>query len=423
MTRCRSVLAVLSCVLTIGYTAPPARLHVVTFMNQPDRHLAYSAVTAQAHGLYPVLIGYGIDAWWPDGLGTKINALRSYVFSQLGDNDILLFIDAFDVLVFGDEAEIVDRFNNLERQSNRSLVFNAEEYCFPKNQSGGEGVCDNYPPAPHRWRHLNSGIIAGRGHAVKRMLKDPVPNVIRGSDQKWYQQYFRSNPGDIQLDYECYLMCGVTGDSESEGVRITDQRILIPETDNTPPLVHCVGVGHWTNWRQGKATHALHEIFKRFYPDQAARLLDSWTIEAVLGTTHTMQLYKGEGYWTPMRKVLCLQCGWLGSQHTECKFFPNRFDAECWLVSVLFMFSVLGILSAASWCLIGLFNPHWSFGAPAAAARRCVAPADGLSRDSLPGSPSKNWGHGATNSSRCARLLECLLRCGRPTPKAPEFDL
>lgn len=391
------------------------RLHVVTFMNNPDRHYAYLQVTAEAHGLYPVIIGYGQEAWWPDGLGAKINALRSYLFSQVNDQDVLLFVDAFDVLVFGDKKEILDRFSMIERKSNRSLVFNAEQYCFPRDVSGGEGVCDpdKYPPAPFRWRHLNSGVFAGRGHAVKKMLKDPVPNVIKGSDQKWYQKYFLSHQEEIQLDYQCLLMCAISGDSKSEGVAIQDDRVFIPETGNFPALVHCVSVAHWNSWRGGKATHALHELFSRFYPSAAARLLDGWRIEADLGTTHTMQIYQGDAWWGAMRSVLCIQCGFLGSPHQECKFFPNRFDNQCWLVSSMFIVAVLAVPLFLLRCV-----RRYAAGADVAVV------AEDARGDSTPGTPSKRPGHGAQPTTfGVPGVLDYVMRGGRPAQKLPEFIL
>jgi len=320
------------------------RFHLVTFMNRLDRHFAYLQVSAEAHALNPKVIGYGLDAWWPDGLGAKINALRDFAFKHVADGDVLLFADAFDVLIFGAEEEIVSRFEDLERVHNSSLLFNAEEYCYPRL----DGVCDpdSYPPSKSRWRYLNSGLILGRGRAIKEMLRDPVPSVIKGSDQMWYQQRFRNHSKSMLLDTNCYLLCAITGLQRENGVgwlgKGADTRLEIQETGATPSVVHFVSVAHWPAWRgeEGQPTTALHDAFRRLYPFESERLLDNWRIEAHLGTTHTITAYDGPGLYWVFRLVLCTQCRLLGSTQNECMYFPSLVGGYC-LVSTLILGAVL----------------------------------------------------------------------------------
>jgi len=181
------------------------RVHVVTYMNEVNNLFGYLQVTAAAQGLYPQILGYGDRAWWPDGLGAKINGLRRFVRAEIAEDELVLFVDAFDVMLFGGRAEIVQRFEELERQQNRSLFFNCEKVCFPNF----DDICTaDYPASPHpQWRYLNSGAFIGRGAALKQMLKDPVDDVMPGSDQAFYQRYFRYFPERVGVDHECKLLC------------------------------------------------------------------------------------------------------------------------------------------------------------------------------------------------------------------------
>lgn len=336
-------------------TAPPgaqaieSRLHLVTFMNRLHRHFAYLQVSAEAHDLHPTVLGYGRPAWWPDGLGAKINALREYVYGHVKDHDVLIFADAFDVLVMGNADEIMGRFEALELRSNRSLVFNAEAYCYPRI----DGVCDpeSYPTAPYRWRFLNSGLIVGRGFALKSMLLDPVADVIRGSDQFWYQNYFRSHRSSILLDTTCVLLCAVTGADERSGVGWqaagNSSRIMIPDSGSTPSLVHFVSFGHWPSWQKAahglEATSGLHDAFRLLHPQPARDLLDTWGLEIHLGTTHTAG-FEMEKRWALMRVVLCTQCHLLHSGQHECEYFPSLFGGGCALAGALFVALVMLVL-------------------------------------------------------------------------------
>ena len=80
---------------------------MVTYMNEIKRDYAYLQVSAEQHGLLPSIVGLGEVAWWPEGLGRKINALRGFLASaRLGAEDLVLFADAFDTLILGDAAKI-----------------------------------------------------------------------------------------------------------------------------------------------------------------------------------------------------------------------------------------------------------------------------------------------------------------------------
>uniref|UniRef100_A0A6T0ZT14 PLOD1-3-like GT domain-containing protein n=1 Tax=Alexandrium monilatum TaxID=311494 RepID=A0A6T0ZT14_9DINO len=312
----------------------PPQLHLVTFMNKVHRMFAMLQTSAEAHGLYPKVIGYGRNAWWPSGLGVKINELRRFLWGRgVRRDDVVAFVDAFDVIVFADEDEILAAFADMERLHNASIFFNAERYCFPKT----DGLCDDYPPSPTRWRHLNSGLIAGRVWALRQLLHDPVPDVIEGSDQAWYQRQFRSgNFSDLlALDRECRFLCAV---SDADAVVLgPDARMVRRDTGYRPALVHWAGVGHWVSWPEGQdfPTSHLADMFRRLYPDVAKRLIDGWFLELEIGSTHDIKFYEGAGFWSVMELVLCVQCNVLGTTQRECEYFAGFLCRRCRLWSFL----------------------------------------------------------------------------------------
>jgi len=323
------------------------RLFMVTFMNRIDRKIAYLQVSAEAHGLNPQVMGFGVEAWWPDGLGTKINALRNFVYRHVEDDDLVIYADAFDVIVFGGAEEVRHRFGLLEQQSGRSLLFNAEEYCFPRLGD----VCDeaSYPSSRFRWRYLNSGLIMGRGHALKSLLAHPVPNIIKGSDQMWYQERFRAGDSGILLDTSCSLFCAVT---KTNWELTPDKRLRVLDTDTQPSIVHFVSVAHWPIWRNGQATSALHQVFREVFPDECSRLLDYWTLEMVEGPTHQTVFYQGPGWWRLMRSYICIQCRVTpyASRQAECEYFPSLLDWQCLPVLSVLLVAILALLLSIWHC-------------------------------------------------------------------------
>ena len=91
-------------------------LHLVSFMNKLDRRFGFLQVSAEAQEIYPQLLGLGSEAWMPDGLGARINGLRRYVQSS-SEDDVVIFADAFDVLVLGKREEILEKFQRIDARN------------------------------------------------------------------------------------------------------------------------------------------------------------------------------------------------------------------------------------------------------------------------------------------------------------------
>jgi len=331
----------------VEHIADRQRVNLVTYMNEVSPLFGFLQVTAAAHGLHPRILGYGDQAWWPEGLGAKINALRHFVRSEITDEELVLFVDAFDVLVFAGRAEIASRFEELERQQNRSLFFNAEKVCFPPF----DDICtEDYPESEFpQWRYLNSGAFIGRGAALKRMLKDPVDDIMPGSDQAFYQRYFRYFPERVGLDTHCQLLCATQGVGDSWGIVLQGSRMENRVTGSVPGVVHFVSNAHWAQWREGRPTTDLNDVFHSLHPAAADRLFGVVELVMRVGGSHRSKVFSlkagsVEAYHKVMRAVLCIQCRLLGSADRECDFVPSLACDMC--AELRFLFELVFVLSA-----------------------------------------------------------------------------
>lgn len=333
------------------------QLTVVTYMNEVSKAFGYLQVSSAAHGIYPKIIGYGDHAWHPDGLGAKINALRDFLYREVGDDEIVFFLDAFDVIVFGSKDEIITKFERLEREHERSLFFNCEKACYP----GFDDICtDDYPQTPHpQWRYLNSGVIMGRGHAMKQMLRDPVDNIMPGSDQAYYHRYFKHFQDRAALDSTCQVACATQGLGGNFGVEFADGRITNTITGSVPPIVHFVSDAHWAIWQDGWPTTVLQEVFRELYPTKAARLYNVVELSIAINGAHQQKLvsWRGSGreaYVRLMRTVVCLKCS-LGSTDRECLYVDGMCSEATWALGLI---AALAILLALA--LLLLRQKRWS---------------------------------------------------------------
>ena len=136
----------------------------------------------------------GTDMSGPGG-GMKINLLREYI-ENLPPNDVVLFVDGYDVFFGTELKEIVQRYLGF----NTRVLFAAEENCWPDSN-----MVDKFPPAEYnsKYRFLNSGLFIGEVRELKKILKNPIKNSE--DDQLYYQKAFLSGEYDIKLDYEAYI--------------------------------------------------------------------------------------------------------------------------------------------------------------------------------------------------------------------------
>mmetsp|Transcript_108973 Transcript_108973/g.303036 ORF Transcript_108973/g.303036 Transcript_108973/m.303036 type:complete len:334 (-) Transcript_108973:180-1181(-) len=303
--------------------------------------------------MHPEILGYGERAWWPDGLGAKINAVRRFVLQQADDTELVFFADAFDTMLFGDAGEITSKFESMEQELRRSIIFNSEMVCFPNLTD----ICADYPESPHhRWRYLNSGLFIGRVGALKEMFRDPVDNIMPGGDQAWFQRYFKKHQDTVAVDVHCKLLCATTGIGVDWGIALRGDRLENLVTANTPAAVHFAGPAHWPIWRGGAPTTEIGEVFQQLYPEESARLFGHVEVFMRIGGAYRNSLLSLSGarkasYVRFMRAVLCAQCC-SGSGQRECKYVARGLASPICsdvapLVAIVALVSLCGCLACA----------------------------------------------------------------------------
>lgn len=141
-----------------------SKLNIITFATDENKliHLKNS------EKLFNTKINYILKQKW-EGLITKIKAIREIV-SILDDDEIVLFIDAYDVLLNSNFEEIINKFKNF----NCNILFSAEMNGWPKhlkNEMGKIYNCKN--------KFLNSGGYIGYNKYIKEcVFNKPEKDII-----------------------------------------------------------------------------------------------------------------------------------------------------------------------------------------------------------------------------------------------------
>lgn len=138
------------------------------------------------------------DNW--DGYVDKIIAMNNIIKKHL-DNDIICFIDAYDVLINQNLKYLVENF----KYYNCDLLIGAELNCFPTK------YINDYHFINSKYKYVNSGGYIGYKYALQDLFNwksyDNIYKICEdGGDQSYFTEYFIAKYSDkIKLDTECLI--------------------------------------------------------------------------------------------------------------------------------------------------------------------------------------------------------------------------
>ena len=150
--------------------SPPLR--VVTYGSHAGYKFCWLLFSCAQEGLDLTVLGFNKAG--QKGLGYKLLTTLDYL-KTLEDDEVVLFVDAFDVIVSNNASVFLHNFQRLQSP----LVFSAEKGCWPylDGRKGGEGLCLYYypdKPSTTIYRFVNTGSWMGYAWAARRLLGDIV---------------------------------------------------------------------------------------------------------------------------------------------------------------------------------------------------------------------------------------------------------
>jgi hypothetical protein len=160
--------------------------------------------SAKIHGIRIEPIGTGRDLHE----GGKFNGKNLWLYEEvckLNKKEIVVCMDAFDVVCFADETEILNKFKKL----NKPIVWSSEfTYChqMPKYKNfytevGGDNL----------FKYLNAGFVIGYAENIKEMYETMSSYTFSRPRRFTYDQagvgrYIAENPSKAYLDYICEIV-------------------------------------------------------------------------------------------------------------------------------------------------------------------------------------------------------------------------
>jgi len=179
------------------------------------------------------------------GGGIKINLLKKELYKHK-DDDVILFVDGYDVLLNDSLDNIVQTYLSFHSR----VVFAAEKNCWPNKELQSSFVQTAYGND-----YLNSGCYIGTAGELKKILAEEIQNSE--DDQLYFQQKYLSSQFDITLDVHTKLFQCVARDEDVISVN-DDLKIHNSETNNFPKILH----GNGGEYSKEKFDHCYYQLFR-----------------------------------------------------------------------------------------------------------------------------------------------------------------
>ena len=218
-------------------------LHIITLGSNEDE-MKYLKESAQRNGVNIRFIL--CDKW--NGYIDKITTMMKTI-QDIPDDDIICFIDAYDVLLFTNEEEILSKFYNYDCD----LLLSSELNCYPgENILRYNAIYDKLGmDKMTNFKYVNSGGYIGYKRALQELFDwKPVEEIIDiiqlGGDQNYFTEYY--------LEYACVTEKRIKVDMFQrifqsvykiyfEDIEFKNGRVVNTILKETPCFVHFNGYG------------------------------------------------------------------------------------------------------------------------------------------------------------------------------------
>jgi len=243
-------------------------VHVLTACNEYRQETLVLERSAAVHGY--TFRAVGLHGPWRS-LGTKIalydQALEELVGSEIGPDDPVMLLDAWDTVLLGPASELckkLDRLGMLEPGGH--VLCAADRLCAPEYKLAPR-MERLYSDIKTPWRYPNSGGFAGTGEALRaflhRLVHGPEGGGFSedGDDQLRVQTFLldcaaRGSRFPLAIDSDCTVFqcmgepeCGWDFEPEGEPGGAPEDaapRIRNATTGERPLVAHgCGGHGRW----------------------------------------------------------------------------------------------------------------------------------------------------------------------------------
>jgi hypothetical protein len=170
----------------------------------------------------------------PFKFGGQLQVINKWLQGYSGEATHIVYIDAFDNICFGDEFEVLRKFEAF----NCSMVISAEKACYPHPEKA-----IFYPEIESGWRYVNGGGWMGEINYLKTLFEHFL--LPDSHDQVWLTDTYLNQQEDIKLDSECEIFQTIAFSNPDEWEKC-EIAIATTLTPTTPAQIRFLNKIHQT---------------------------------------------------------------------------------------------------------------------------------------------------------------------------------
>ena len=206
-------------------------IHYITVSTKDTPELQRLIKSAKKYGWNLEVLGLDLDTTnlghsKGGKFGMKLRYPKEYLKDK-NDNDIVLFSDAWDVMVLGKPEELLNKYKSF----NKDIVISAENACWPDGSREPEYSDTKNEPFPY----LNSGGYVGKVSTLKQIFNNYNDDDI--DDQRFWTDMYFKNRDKIVLDTKAEIFLSMH-DVKQEDFQFDNEKFTYKETNTNPILVH-----------------------------------------------------------------------------------------------------------------------------------------------------------------------------------------
>ena len=214
------------------------KTHIITVATNSELYFPYLVDSCKKNGIPLTVLGYG-EKW--TGFTFRFDKMIQYL-KKLDPNDIVCFIDGYDVICVRDLREMTDVFLQLKKKNNCKIViaenniiinnlYNVVLYITVKTSFD---KCKN--------KLINAGSYIGQVKDILYILEQVYTGDNTLDDQKILVKYCKTNPNDFYIDLKNELFLTIDRPFDSIHPYLTVKNNKIYYNNNRPFFIH--GNGH-----------------------------------------------------------------------------------------------------------------------------------------------------------------------------------
>ena len=208
-------------------------MKVVTVATHSDRYFDTLLDSAKKNNIELIVLGFG-EKW--QGLIWKFIKMIDYL-KKVDPNEIVLFIDAYDVIFIQDSKSIEEKFLEIKKRKEFKILFGVDSIPTNYLYNYVYNKVFNYKKNKNR---INSGVYMGYAKDIYDVLnnlhKDNTTN--EKNDQILIVNEVIKNPQYFYIDTKHEIILNIFGDPFTSNVNLKNENIEIVYNNNKPYLKH-----------------------------------------------------------------------------------------------------------------------------------------------------------------------------------------